>query len=156
MTSVLIFGYAELIREGLASLLQGCAGVTVLGAYGNYREMLDSIDEQIPDVLVIDLYELEDVGSLIAEALLVRYPSLKLFVLSESADLTTALALYQAGVYAYLHKSHSHLLFQDAIENIARQRIFLYAEAPRDTILTSFIHAALIGKTHSCGIRETA
>lgn len=129
MASVMIFSQAALIREAIAALLRSAPDIDVLGTYGNYRELLDDLDKQLPDILVVDLYDLEIGGTLIAEALLAHYPGVKLLMLSESSDVATALAMYRMGVYSYIHKSHSGHLLKDAIYNIDRQRIFLYAEA---------------------------
>ena len=129
MASVLIFSFSELMRQGLAALLKNDPSITVLGTYGDYRELLDALDVQLPDVLIIDLYDLEYGGALITEALTARYPRLKLLVLSESTDLAIALSMYSTGVHSFLHKSHSASLLQDAIHNIDRRRIFLYTEA---------------------------
>lgn len=129
MASVLIFSFSELMRQGLAALLKNDPSITILGTHGDYRELLDSLDVQLPDVLITDLYDLEYGGALITEALIARYPSLKLLVLSESTDLATALSMYSTGVHSFLHKSHSASLLQETIRNIDRQRIFLYAEA---------------------------
>ena len=53
--SVVLIDDHSLCRQGLAELLQARGGIRVLGATGNPGEALALLQEQVPDLLVMDL-----------------------------------------------------------------------------------------------------
>lgn len=108
-----------LCRRGLSELLTHRYGITVIGATGDADELEKILNEQQPDLLVMDL-RMEPIGGL---ALLARLrkggydtPVLILTMSDAEADLAAAL---RAGVRGYLLKDMAPDDVVDAIRRVA-------------------------------------
>jgi DNA-binding NarL/FixJ family response regulator len=97
-----------LLRQGLARLLTE-AGVEVCGEAGNAEELLTSVEQERPEVAVVDIRmppTHTDEGLVAAAEIRERYPEVGVLVLSQYVDAEYALRLVDgdAGRCGYLLK----------------------------------------------------
>ena len=113
-----------LLREGIASLLQG-AGYSVVGQVGDPETLLESVRELLPDLAVIDIrmppsHTWEGLDA--ARAIRAELPQVGILLLSAHAEIETAIDLVGSGErIGYLLKSRIVKVEDvvDALERIA-------------------------------------
>ena len=116
-----------LVREGIVTLLEHQPDLTVCGSVGTYDELLATVEEQQPDVVLTDIRMPPtgtDEGIRAALALRDSHPKTGVVVLSQFVDPAYALALLERGSEgrAYLLKERVSDAAQivHAIEEVAR------------------------------------
>jgi DNA-binding NarL/FixJ family response regulator len=116
-----------LVREGIVTLLEHQPDLTVCGSCGSYDELLATVEEQQPDVVLTDIRMPPtgtDEGIRAALALRDSHPNTGVVVLSQFVDPAYALALLERGSEgrAYLLKERVSDAGQivHAIEEVAR------------------------------------
>ncbi len=116
-----------LVREGVVTLLDHQAGLEVCGSVGSYEELMQTVAEQKPDVVITDIRMPPtgtDEGIRAALELRDAHPDTGVVVLSQYADPAYALALLERGSEgrAYLLKERvsDGAQIVHAIEEVAR------------------------------------
>ena len=116
-----------LVREGVVTLLDHQAGLEVCGSVGSYEELMQTVAEQKPDVVITDIRMPPtgtDEGIRAALELRDAHPKTGVVVLSQYADPAYALALLERGSEgrAYLLKERvsDGAQIVHAIEEVAR------------------------------------
>jgi DNA-binding NarL/FixJ family response regulator len=116
-----------LVREGIVTLLEHQPDLTVCGSCGTYDELVATVEEQQPDVVLTDIRMPPtgtDEGIRAALALRDSHPKTGVVVLSQFVDPAYALALLERGSEgrAYLLKERVSDAGQivHAIEEVAR------------------------------------
>jgi DNA-binding NarL/FixJ family response regulator len=102
-----------LVREGLQQLLSGADGVRIVGVCADLDELLQTIDEHAPDVVVTDIRmppTRTDEGIQAAARLRNSHPAVGVVVLSQYAEPAYVLELLESGSdgRAYLLKERVH------------------------------------------------
>ena len=98
-----------LVREGIVRILAEAEGVEVAGAAGDADALLTLVDQVQPDAVVTDIRmppTHRDEGIRLARELATSHPEIAVVVLSQHAEPSYALALFEqgAGRRAYLLK----------------------------------------------------
>jgi DNA-binding NarL/FixJ family response regulator len=111
MIRVVIGDDSFIIREGLQRVLAAQDGVAVVGTADNYDGLLDTIEQERPDVVVTDIRmppSFEDEGVQAAAHLRTAYPTIGVVLLSQYTSPEYALRLFEGGAEgrAYLLKEH--------------------------------------------------
>ncbi len=78
-----------LLREGVRGMLAGSGSIEVVGSCGDLAEALESIDTQVPDVVLTDIRmppNRRDEGIVIAAHCRRRYPTMGVVLLSQYAE----------------------------------------------------------------------
>ena len=102
-----------LVREGLQQLLSGADGVRIVGVCADLDELLRTIDEHAPDVVVTDIRmppTRTDEGIQAAARLRDSHPAVGVVVLSQYSEPAYVLELLESGSdgRAYLLKERVH------------------------------------------------
>jgi DNA-binding NarL/FixJ family response regulator len=102
-----------IVREGIAQVLSGDAGIEVVALCGDLESLLEEVDSRRPDVVVTDIRmppTHTNEGIRVAAILRERHPRTGVVVLSNYADPAYALALLEAGSEgrSYLLKERVH------------------------------------------------
>ena len=100
-----------LVREGLLSLLSTAGDIDVVGVCSSLPELLDAVDDHLPDVVTTDIRmppDHSDEGIRAAAEIRERHPGMGVLVLSQFVDPAYALGLLEQGVSrrGYLLKDH--------------------------------------------------
>jgi DNA-binding NarL/FixJ family response regulator len=115
----------ELFRAGLARLLAGCPELELVGEAAEARSAYEVVERTKPDVVLIDVRLPGTDGIAAARELRRRHPSVRVAMLSASADPDLVADALQAGARGYLLKSVSPAICIEGIRAIARGEIFL-------------------------------
>jgi DNA-binding NarL/FixJ family response regulator len=103
---VLIVEDQALLREGLARLFAD-GGHEVVGTLGRAEQLQQTVDEQQPELVVIDVRmppTFTDEGTRAAREIKERHPGIGVLVLSQHVETTHAVTLATLGGFGYLLK----------------------------------------------------
>ncbi|MEV4312762.1 response regulator transcription factor [Actinocrispum sp. NPDC049592] len=104
MTSVFIVDDHELIRRGLAALLDDESDIQVVGQVGTVLEALAQVPERLPDVAVLDVRLPDGDGMQLCRDLQQRCPEVSCLMLSPFPDQDTTHAAFAAGASGVVSK----------------------------------------------------
>ena len=99
-TRVVIAEDSYLVREGVVRLLEAQEGIEVVGACGDYDELIATVDAERPDVVLTDIRMPPtgtDEGVRAANQLREEHPDIGVVMLSQYAEPAYALALLEHG-----------------------------------------------------------
>ena len=122
------------VRDGLAIMLDLLPDIAVVGAAANGLEALDLVEQQRPDVALIDLHMPVLDGIETTRRLTADRPEVAVVILTTFADDASIIAALRAGARGYLTKDASR-------SDIARA---LHAAASGQSILDQNVQAALL------------
>ena len=97
---VVIAEDSYLVREGVVRLLEAQDGIEVVGACGDFDELLATVDAELPDVVLTDIRMPPtgtDEGVRAANVLREHHPDIGVVMLSQYAEPAYALALLEHG-----------------------------------------------------------
>ena len=128
-----------LIRKGLGCLIQGEAGLEVIGEAGDGVELLALLKSLTPHMVILDISMPNLRGIEAVHAIKKKYPEVKILILTMHKEyLQQALA---AGADGYLLKEDEDRDLFSSIENIRQGRVYissrLTGELPGKRVLTS-------------------
>ena len=99
---VLVVDEQEVVRRGIAQVLAGDSGITVVGEAGSVAQALMRGPAVRPDVAVVGMRLLDGSGAEVCERLRARVPGMRCLVLSGCSDGETVAAAVRAGASGYL------------------------------------------------------
>jgi DNA-binding NarL/FixJ family response regulator len=105
----------QLLREGIAAVLDGQVDMTLVGEAGNGQEAIESFRRLRPDVTLMDLRMPDMTGIEAISAIRTEFPQARIIVLTTYAGDVQAAAALRAGAVGYLLKS---LVRKELIETI--------------------------------------
>jgi DNA-binding NarL/FixJ family response regulator len=110
----------QLVRSGLASLVDAAPDMTVAGTASDGREALELLATVTPDVVLMDLSMPVMDGVAATRELLRRSPSVQVLVLTSFADRARVREAIDAGAVGYLLKDADPAELLEAIRSVAR------------------------------------
>jgi len=142
-----------LLREGLARLFVD-GGHEVVALLGDAGELLATVDQQHPDLVVVDVRmppTYTDEGARAAREIKDRHPDVGVLVLSQHVETTHALALVTLGGFGYLLKDR----VLDVGEFLATaQRIGNGGSALDPQVVAGLVSPSLSGPINNLSDRE--
>jgi DNA-binding NarL/FixJ family response regulator len=122
---VLVADDHAIVREGLCIMLGNQPDMQVVGAATNGREALRLVDEQHPDVAVMDISMPELNGIDAIQQMLPHHPRLKVIVLSIHETKPYVFRALKAGAKGYLIKETAGLEVVEAVRAVYRGERYL-------------------------------
>jgi DNA-binding NarL/FixJ family response regulator len=114
-----------LVRAGFRALLQALADVRVVAEAGDGRAALRLIEEQQPDVVLMDI-AMPGLNGLEAAARVAReFPHVRVIILSMHANEEYVLQALRAGAAGYLLKDADTLELELALKTVTRGEVYL-------------------------------
>ncbi|MDD2475624.1 MAG: response regulator transcription factor [Dysgonamonadaceae bacterium] len=109
----------EIVREGLAALLIGVTDIEVKALFPDALSLLKSLEEEVPDVLLLDI-GLPDINGIeIARKLKISHPELPILIISANTDDKHLVDAVKAGVMGFLPKDAEKTELCEAIRKVA-------------------------------------
>ena len=105
----------EVVRRGVADVLEGDPGITVIGEAKNASEALARIPALRPDVAILDVRLPDGDGVSVCRDLRSRMPELKVIMLTSYSDDEALFEAIMAGASGYLLKQ---ILGQDLVSGV--------------------------------------
>jgi len=114
-----------MVISGVQKMLSGCPDVVVTGTYMNGEELLRGLEQQLPDVLLLDIQMPGRNGDELAPVLLEQYPALRILTLTNFDNTFYAKNMLHHGALGYLLKRTDHETLIQAIKTVYEYREFL-------------------------------
>ncbi|NBA86026.1 response regulator [Emticicia sp. CRIBPO] len=130
MIKVAITDDQVLFRRGMASIIHAFDGISIVLEADNGRILLDALQTaaELPDVVLLDLSMPELNGIETTKILHVKYPSVKIIILSVYGEDRFVTHLMELGVNAYLFKNVEPEEVERAIHTVI-EKDFYFNEA---------------------------
>jgi two-component system response regulator DevR len=119
----------EVVRRGVAKVLEGDTALEVVGEAGSVSEALRRAPAVRPDVAVVAMRFPDGSGAHLCERLLALFPGLRLLVLSDSMANGLVQAAMRAGASGYLGKHVSGAVLLAAVRSVASGNTVVDGEA---------------------------
>lgn len=129
MTRVVIADDHRIFREGLAELLAGEPGITVVGSAGDGEEALALARARRPDVLILDLTMPRLDGFAVAERLRAEGLPVRVLMLSMHKDAGNLRRALDMGVEGYVLKDDAFEQLAEAVANVVAGDHYISASA---------------------------
>ncbi|WP_091944751.1 response regulator transcription factor [Trujillonella endophytica] len=109
----------EVVRRGVAEVLEDDPGITVVGEAGSVAEALARVPAVRPDVTVVDMRLPDGDGAEVCRRLRERVPGLRCLVLTSYADAEAVAAATAAGASGYVLKQVRGAALVHAVRTVA-------------------------------------
>ena len=103
-TRIIIVDDHEIVREGLAAVLGRQAGFEVVAQADTAAEALETVDREIPDLVVLDIGLPDSSGIELCREIKARHPEIRVVMLTGSDEEDNVLSAVIAGANGYLLK----------------------------------------------------
>ncbi|MDK3255505.1 response regulator [Blastococcus capsensis] len=120
----------EVVRRGVAEVLEDDPGITVVGEAGTVAEARARVPAVRPDVVVLDMRLPDGDGASLCRDLRARVPRLRCLVLTSYADLDAREAALRAGAAGFLLKQVRGPALVSAVRTVAAGGVLLAEGAP--------------------------
>ncbi|MBC9913416.1 response regulator [Chitinophaga varians] len=124
IVNVALFDSAVLFRRILRNYLCDQKGVNVIAHASALPELFDKLDAFTTDILIIDIFKHPLDGLQILKTIRVRYPELRILVMSDTTDIHLISDLLDLGIYGFIAKTDEPEDLLLAIVTISNNRIF--------------------------------
>lgn len=128
----------HVVRKGIVGLLQNFSRIGVIKEADNGKQLIKLIEEEIPDVVLIDVRMPIIDGPTACEHILDKFPSVRILVLSAFEDESIVSKLLELGVNGYLLKKAQPKELETAIYAVYEKDFFqneLTTRVLRNTVL---------------------
>lgn len=136
-----------LLREGLKALLLEYEQITVLFDVGNGIELLNAIKKKQPEIILLDLEMPGMNGMQVLEVIKIKYPLLKVIVLTNYYSDSHLIEFISKGASAFLPKNYDIEKIMDAIYTVHEKGF--YYDKHTDEILKSRLNLLFQNKQAS-------
>lgn len=140
---VLIVDDHPIVRHGMTQLIDNEAGLCVCGSAATPAEALKAVEQQKPDLAVIDLSLGDDSGLELIKQLKALRPELKVLVISMHDEVYYADRVLRAGALGYLMKQEPAEQMIAAIHQVLSGNVYL-----SDPMAASLL-TRMVGEKHS-------
>jgi DNA-binding NarL/FixJ family response regulator len=123
----------EVVRRGVAEVLEDEPGITVVGEAGSVAEALARVPAVRPDVVVVDMRLPDGDGADLCARLRAHDPRLRCLILTSYSDDEAVAAAVRAGCSGYLLKQVRGSALVSAVRTVAAGGTLFQAEIRPDT-----------------------
>ena len=120
----------EVVRRGVADVLEDDPGITVVGEAGTVAEARARVPAVRPDVAVLDMRLPDGDGASLCRDLRTRVPALRCLVLTSYADQAAREAALRAGAAGFLLKQVRGPALVSAVRTVAAGGVLLVEGPP--------------------------
>lgn len=116
-----------LIAEGISKMLARYTHIEVEAHYASGAALLKGLQQEQPDVLLLDIHFPDTNGHVLVRTLHPLYPDMKILAITSLDDPFDVQDMLREGCLGYVHKTVSSAVLAHAIETIHRGERFLEA-----------------------------
>ncbi len=122
---VLLADDHTIVRKGLRSLLEQESGIEVIHEAENGYEVLEFLTKELPDLIIMDLSMPKLNGIYTTEKIKLKYPSVKILILSRHEAKEYVLSAISVGADGYLVKKSAPEELISAIKAIVKGDMYM-------------------------------
>jgi two-component system response regulator NreC len=130
-----------IVRKGLRSLLDGEAGIQVVGEAADGREAVSKVGQLLPSIVLMDIAMPGLNGLEATRQIRKQFPKVKVLILTMHADEEYILQILQAGAHGYVVKQAAPEELVSAVQAVCRGELFLSPSISR-TVIQEYIRQA--------------
>jgi len=127
MTPIKIFIVDDhpMIVSGLKHMLENSDDIVIIGAFQDETTFLNALEEQRPDVILLDIQLSEKNGDELAPIILTLQPDAKILTLTNFDSLLYLQTMLRLGVQGYILKTTTQANLIEAIQTVYRNETFI-------------------------------
>ncbi len=134
------------VRKGLKSILEEDAGFTVCGEAEDANTAIKVISETEPELVIVDIELKGSIDGIeLVAAIKVRFPNIKMLVMSMDDGTLYAEKSIKAGAKGYIAKAEAAENIMSAIEAVMENKVYL-SSSISNKIATKHIYGSQDGK----------
>ena len=153
MIKVVLADDHVLVRDGIKALLEDQKGITVIDEASNGIEALEVINQNKPDILIVDIRMPEMNGIQVVREMSKSYKDVKTLVLSMHDSEEYVVQAIQAGADGYLLKGASKEEFLKALNKVASGGKYFTGDV--SAIMKNFVNGTTTSVTPKQALVET-
>lgn len=131
----------QLVRDGIKALLIGAENLDVIGEASTGKECFEKIEQNPPDILILDISLPDTTGIEITKRVTVDYPETRVLILSMYTNEDFIFNSVKAGARGYLPKNTSREELLNAIHTIHVGEEF-FSDSISKIMLRSYLRKA--------------
>ncbi len=121
----------QVVRLGLATLLEDVPGVSIVGEAGSAQEALHACERLDPDLVILDIRLPDQPGVEVCRHIVERWPHIKVIILTSFANDSLIAEAIAAGAAGYVLKQVGNEELLRAIEAVRRGEALLDPQVTR-------------------------
>ena len=114
-----------MVLSGLQQMLSGYASIEISGLYEDGMTLVNSLQQEQPDVILLDLHLPHKMGDKLVPKILRKYPEIKIIALTSMDSSFYIYNLIQEGASGYLLKNTPVERIVEAIETVHKGGVYL-------------------------------
>lgn len=118
MIKVLLVDDHKIIRDGLKAILMGSSNVNIVGECNNGQEALQYLEENQPDVIMMDINMPVMNGIEASKIIVEKYPNVKILALTMHQEESYISKILGEGVHGYILKNSGRKDLVNAIQKV--------------------------------------
>lgn len=128
----------KMVLKGIESMLIETREIEVVGTYENANETIENIEEDKPDVLLLDI-NLPDINGIdLCKQLAKKYPDLKIIALTNFDDISFTKRMLKNGAHGYLLKNTDKLEILEALKTVISGNLYLQKDIQKKLLNQSY------------------
>lgn len=131
----------QLVRDGIKALLTGAENIEIIGEASTGKECFEKIEQNPPDILILDISLPDTTGIEITKRVSVEFPSIRILILSMYTNEDFIFNSVKAGARGYLPKNTSRDELLNAIRSIHQGEEF-FSDSISRIMLKSYVRKA--------------
>ncbi|MBN1188041.1 MAG: response regulator transcription factor, partial [Bacteroidales bacterium] len=132
---ILVVDDHKMFREGLKMILSNVDFISQVDDAGSGPEFLEKINQNLPDIVLMDIMMPDMDGMQATEIAMVKYPDLKIIALSSYGEEYYYYRMTKAGVRGFVQKNTGIEELTTAIEEVANGECYFSKEILRNIIV---------------------
>lgn len=124
-TRILLVDDHPVVRRGISQLLQDAEGLVVCGEAEDTESALELVEQEEPDLVVVDLSLRESHGLDLIREIKRQFPAVKTLVLSMHATVEYVEKALRAGARGYVTKAQADEMIVEAIQKVQVGGLFI-------------------------------
>ncbi len=154
MKKVVIADHHPITRKGIAVLLNSTNEYTIVGKVGRGSELLKCLENERPDILILELDIPEINGFHALRSIREEFPKTRIAIFSSHPEEIYALRSIKSGAAGYIPKTSSKEVFLQAIKRIAMGGVFLNEELAAALNNKAINDNTIVGRYKKLSARE--
>ncbi len=138
MIRVAITDDQQIILNGLQKIMAEAGDIQLTGVFTNGDDLLESLDQTVPDVLLLDIYMPGKNGIELAGIISKKHPNIRIIALTNVDIIPQVKKMLQNGASGYLLKDAAPEIIIEAIRKVAEGEKYIYADLQKQIMNNLF------------------